>query len=94
MKGTSTYHTRSRSRYSKDSDGWPRQRPTELLEDIEQAIRSLQKSKAGPFIDNCLCAGPFFYQTATGNNENDASAKQKVRVLKIMLAASHEKLLH
>ena len=58
---------------------------------LSNKLRSLQKSKAGPF-DICLCAGPFFYQTATDNNDNDASAKQESQSIKDT-AASDEKLL-
>jgi len=58
---------------------------------LSNKLRTLQKSKAGPF-DICICAGPFFHQTTTDNNDNDAVVKQERQNIKDN-AASDEKLL-
>ena len=58
---------------------------------LSNKLRTLQKSKAGPF-DICICAGPFFHQTTTDNNDNDAVVKQERQTIKDN-AASDEKLL-
>lgn len=39
---------------------------------LSDKLRTLNKSKAGPF-DICCCAGPFFHQTKATNNEGGSS---------------------
>jgi len=48
---------------------------------LSDKLRTLQKSKAGPF-DVCLCAGPFFHRTAAAatsaeGGEDDPQAKER-----------------
>ncbi|KAL3777172.1 hypothetical protein ACHAW5_009296 [Stephanodiscus triporus] len=43
---------------------------------LSEKLRTLQRSKAGPF-DICLCSGPFFHRTTVAAPSTDADTQQK-----------------
>jgi hypothetical protein len=45
---------------------------------LSDKLRTLQRSKAGPF-DVCLCSGPFFHRTTVAAPETDLDTQQKER---------------
>ena len=57
---------------------------------LSNKLRTLQKSKAGPF-DICVCTGPFFHQTTVGDDTDSAMKQERLAVKDN--ASSDEKLL-